>query len=157
MTSRKPGSVEVTRLIQLLVAEGQRIAHRFAQRHDAHPTDMEALIRILQSGADGAPMTAGELGRELGLTSGTVTALVDRLERAGHVRRERDPVDRRKVLIHYGDTGMQLARQFFVPLGDLHRQATAEFSPAEVEVVRRYLAATLDSYQAYRRRLEDDE
>src|SRR5690349_16918583 len=153
MGTRKPEQDDVTRLLQLLVAEGQRIGQRFAQRHDAHPTDLEALVRVLQAGSDGVPMTAGELGAELGLTSGTVTALLDRLERAGHVRRERDPSDRRRVLLHYGDNGYRLARDFFMPLGELHRDATSDFTAAEVETVRRYLSATLDSYRRYREQL----
>jgi DNA-binding MarR family transcriptional regulator len=49
-------------------------------------------------GAHG-PLTAGQLARLSGLTSGTVTGVIDRLEAAGFVRRERDPGDRRKVLV----------------------------------------------------------
>ena len=44
-------------------------------------------------------MTAGELAGRLGLGAPATTALVDRLESAGHVRRDRDPHDRRKVTI----------------------------------------------------------
>jgi DNA-binding MarR family transcriptional regulator len=45
------------------------------------------------------PVTAGQLALLMGLTSGAVTGLVDRLEAQGFVRRERDPHDRRRVLI----------------------------------------------------------
>lgn len=45
------------------------------------------------------PLTAGALARQTGLTSGAVTGLVDRLERAGYVRRVPDPGDRRRVLV----------------------------------------------------------
>lgn len=45
------------------------------------------------------PMTAGELGRHSGLTSGAVTGLVDRLEAKGLVARHADPDDRRKITI----------------------------------------------------------
>ena len=45
------------------------------------------------------PLTPGELGRLSGFGSGTVTGIVDRLEQAGYARRDRDPADRRKVLV----------------------------------------------------------
>lgn len=52
--------------------------------------------RLLDTG----PITAGRLAEITGLTTGAVTAIVDRLKRAGYLRRERDPGDRRKVVIH---------------------------------------------------------
>jgi len=45
------------------------------------------------------PVTAGELSKLTGLTTGSVTALIDRLEKNGYVRRQNDPNDRRKVII----------------------------------------------------------
>ncbi|WBQ08251.1 MarR family winged helix-turn-helix transcriptional regulator [Kribbella sp. CA-293567] len=140
-------------LVQMLVAEGQRIGHSFAHRHGLHPTDVEALIRVMVADERGAPVTAGELGTELGLTSGTVTSLLDRLARAGHVRRERDAADRRRVIVRSGEAGMELAREFFTPLGVLHRGVIDEFTPAELEVVARYLGATTIAFRSYREQL----
>lgn len=45
------------------------------------------------------PITAGELSKLTGLATGSVTALIDRLENNGFVRRQNDPSDRRKVII----------------------------------------------------------
>lgn len=45
------------------------------------------------------PLTPGELAQLSGLNSGTVTGVVDRLERAGYARRDRHPTDRRKVVV----------------------------------------------------------
>jgi DNA-binding MarR family transcriptional regulator len=47
----------------------------------------------------GRPVTAGSLARELHLTTGAITGLVDRLARAGYARRAPDPSDRRRVLV----------------------------------------------------------
>ena len=58
-------------------------------------TDMRCIDLIDQAGG----MTAGELARAAGLTTGAVTAVVDRLERAGMARRVADPTDRRRVRI----------------------------------------------------------
>src|ERR1700691_5726994 len=46
------------------------------------------------------PVTAGTIGEHTGLTTGAVTGLMDRLEKAGYVERTRDPRDRRKVVGH---------------------------------------------------------
>src|SRR5207249_87527 len=45
-------------------------------------------------------LTAGELAKETGLTTASITGVVDRLEEAGYVRRERDTRDRRRVVVH---------------------------------------------------------
>jgi DNA-binding MarR family transcriptional regulator len=58
-------------------------------------TDYRALDVLDQKGR----LTAGELAREMHLTSGGVTSVLDRLERAGYARRIRDPDDRRRVLV----------------------------------------------------------
>lgn len=57
--------------------------------------DFIAMDILRESG----PITAGELSKLSGLTTGSITALVDRLEKAGYIRRENDPTDRRKVII----------------------------------------------------------
>lgn len=59
-------------------------------------TDLSCLNMLSMDG----PSTPGELARRIGITNGgAVTAMVDRLERAGYVRRERDPGDRRRVRV----------------------------------------------------------
>ncbi|WP_369248327.1 MarR family winged helix-turn-helix transcriptional regulator [Streptomyces sp. R41] len=61
-----------------------------------HPTDLQCLN--LLSLEDGA-VTTGRIAELTGLTTGSATRLVDRLEKAGYVVRERDAVDRRRVLV----------------------------------------------------------
>ncbi len=59
-----------------------------------NPTDLHC-IQLLQHG----PLTAGELARRTGLTTASITTVIDRLERARFVARTRDPVDRRRVVV----------------------------------------------------------
>ena len=73
------------------------------------------------------------------LSSASVTALVDRLERAGHVRRVRDADDRRRVALEMSESAMAAGAEFF---GGLNRDllaATAGYSDEELAVVRRFL------------------
>ena len=60
-----------------------------------HPTDLMMASYLYEAGA----MTAGELAKAIGLTTGAMTAAIDRLERAGFAKRELDSLDRRKVII----------------------------------------------------------
>src|SRR5487761_577207 len=70
--------------------------HAVAERLGLGPTDNKCLDLLRDRGA----MTGSELGAITGLTSGAITGVVARLERAGYVRRESDPHDGRKQILH---------------------------------------------------------
>src|SRR5687767_15738873 len=67
-----------------------------AARAGITPTDLESLDLLRRLG----PMTAGRLAELTGLTTGAITGMIDRLERRGYARREADPSDRRRVIVH---------------------------------------------------------
>ncbi|HEX6535705.1 MAG TPA: MarR family transcriptional regulator [Gemmatimonadaceae bacterium] len=69
--------------------------HAVAARMGMHPTDLRCLDLIVTGG----PLTAGQLAELTGLTTGAMTTVLDRLERAKLVRRTRDPRDRRRVVL----------------------------------------------------------
>ena len=58
-------------------------------------TDLKCLDMLIHRG----PLTAGQIAEATGLTTGAVTGVIDRLEKAGYVRREKDPSDRRRVIV----------------------------------------------------------
>src|SRR5690349_3034857 len=66
-----------------------------ADRLGMHVTDHRCLDILLRSGS----ITAGELAQRTGLTTGAITGVIDRLEKAGFVQRAKDPADRRRVVI----------------------------------------------------------
>lgn len=88
----------VTELMELL---DRRLAVYTTLRHTAQAATTENLspgdLRALDIVAELGPMTTGQLTRLSGLSAGNVTAIVDRLEQAGRIRREKDPQDRRIV------------------------------------------------------------
>jgi DNA-binding MarR family transcriptional regulator len=102
--------------------------------------DLEALLHVMQAEQRGDPVTSGRLGELLGVTSGAATGVIDRLERAGHVRRSRDDADRRRVLVHYSEAARAVAGQFFGPLGRLSATVMDQFDDAELRTVQRFLA-----------------
>jgi DNA-binding MarR family transcriptional regulator len=73
----------------------QLMGQAAADRIGLNATDLNCLNILSFSGA----MTAGELARATGLTTASITGVTDRLEQSGFVRRERDPKDRRRVVI----------------------------------------------------------
>ncbi|MFD9726800.1 MarR family transcriptional regulator [Streptomyces sp. NPDC059072] len=113
----------------------------FAARNGMHPTDVRALICLLDAARADEPATAGLLGARLGLNSAGTTSLIDRLERLGHVARIRDDRDRRRVLLRVEPQAIRLGQDFFGPLIDGLLDVLDSFEPAERDTVRRFLTA----------------
>ncbi|MFJ7199596.1 MULTISPECIES: MarR family winged helix-turn-helix transcriptional regulator [unclassified Streptomyces] len=132
-------------LLRRMNGEFNRIAQEFAQAQGLHLTDVQALIAILDANANAnadaseEPMTPGRLRKQLNLTSGAVTACLDRLERTGHIRRVRAADDRRVVHLHYAEAAKDLARDYFRPLARSTDAARSRFTADELEVVVRFL------------------
>ncbi|MCB9674800.1 MAG: winged helix-turn-helix transcriptional regulator [Alphaproteobacteria bacterium] len=81
--------------LRALAIGGFLFQSRVAASHGLHPTDLQA-VHVLGSRG---PSTAGDLASALGVTSGGLTAVVDRLIALDLAIRERDPADRRRVRI----------------------------------------------------------
>ena len=130
---------ELALLLRRLTVELDAVGQRFAGLHAIGRTDVRALVAIMDAARRGEALTAGALGRAVDLSSASVTALVDRLERAGHVRRVRDPQDRRRVVLEMSESAMAAGGQFF---GGLQRDLVAAmegYADEELTAVRRFL------------------
>jgi DNA-binding MarR family transcriptional regulator len=91
----------------------QLMGQAAADRIGLNATDLNCLNILSFSGQ----MTAGELARATGLTTASITGVADRLEEAGYVRRERDPEDRRRVVIRLVmEKAIQNVAPVFLPL-----------------------------------------
>ncbi|WP_308405609.1 MarR family winged helix-turn-helix transcriptional regulator [Streptomyces tardus] len=137
-------------LLRRMNAEFNRLAQHFAHEHGLHLTDVQALIEILDADP-GTAVTPGRLRERLQLTSGAVTACLDRLEKAGHVQRVRDARDRRVVHIHYAGRGRELARSSFRPLARSTEAAMRRLSDDELRTVARFLTLMGDELDAQSR------
>ncbi|MCC0100449.1 MarR family transcriptional regulator [Streptomyces flavotricini] len=129
-------------LLRRMNAEFNRIAQEFAHTQGLHLTDVQALIAVLDAddAEETGPMTPGRLRKQMNLTSGAMTACLDRLEKTGHIRRVRAADDRRVVHLHYAQAAKQVARDYFRPLAQSTDAARARFSDDELHVVVRFLA-----------------
>ncbi|MCX5208004.1 MarR family winged helix-turn-helix transcriptional regulator [Kitasatospora sp. NBC_00240] len=151
---------ELGRLLQGLASEMNLLGHDFAASQGLHATDVQALLAVMRGAgpgqaagpgagpgpqggtgpdAEAAAVTPGLLREELGITSGAVTAVLDRLERAGHVHRSRDSADRRQVRVHYNPGASRIATAWFTPVAERTDIVRADFTPAELQVVARFL------------------
>ncbi|WP_283139870.1 MarR family winged helix-turn-helix transcriptional regulator [Rhizohabitans arisaemae] len=131
--------MRVVHLLRAITVELDQLGARFAARHALHPTDVRALICLLDAARTGEPATPGTLGARLGLNSAGTTALVDRLEKLGHVRRERDSRDRRRVLLNVDESAVTLGWSFFGPLIHEVVAVMGRFDAADQATIERFL------------------
>lgn len=73
------------------------------------PSDMECLDFLLEQGS----ATAGDLARQTNLTSGAITSMIRRLERAGFLTSQRDPRDRRRVVVTPNPDGIRRGTELY--------------------------------------------
>ncbi len=142
---------EIPRLLRSLNLELDAVGHRFAEMHDLGRTDVRAIVAIMDATRRGAALTAGALGAAVELSSASVTALVDRLERAGHVRRARDPEDRRRVVLEMSEHTMASGNAWFGGLQQELVQVMAGYTDEELAVVRRFLAEATEAVVRHQR------
>lgn len=83
-------------------------------------------------------VTAGRLAELTGLTTGAITGVVDRLEKAGLVRRERDEADRRKVFIAIVPENVAAIGRFYVPMQQAMQKLWGTYSDAELRLLLRF-------------------
>jgi len=103
-------------------------------------TDMRALDIVERLG----PISAGRISLDAGLTSGAVTAVIDRLVDKGYVRRVPDPGDRRRVLIEKTEKLDKISKRLYGPLAERSLPWLDKFSNAELEAIVRFLKLGTD-------------
>lgn len=119
--------------------------HRFDVRAAAglgiHATDLRC-VNALEAG----PLPAGEIGARLALTSGSVTALVDRLAAGGYVARAPDPEDRRRSLVGLTPRFRAEADRTYSRLGAAIAERFADADARERETAARVLAILAEAF-----------
>lgn len=98
-------------------------------------SDMQFMTYLMQEG----PLSPGRLAELSGLKSGSVTGVIDRLEHAGWVHRERDDSDRRKVRVMLNAERLQSAESPYAGQAANLRRVLDGFDGEELEVIERFL------------------
>jgi DNA-binding MarR family transcriptional regulator len=123
--------------------QGVIFGQAVANRAGISSSDLECMDFLILEGR----VTAGRLAEVTGLTTGAITGVVDRLEKAGYVRRERDESDRRKVFITVIPANIAGIGVFYERL---HRAVMKDWSTYSDEELRLLLRFAVQSYETMR-------
>ncbi|MGG7576088.1 MarR family winged helix-turn-helix transcriptional regulator [Streptomyces sirii] len=115
-----------------------------------HPTDVQCLSLLT---AEPGPLTVKQIADMTGLTTGSATRLVDRLERGGYVLRAPDPQDRRRVLVSPVPDRIARVTAVWDDLGQTWQALLDEHTDDELEVITRHMRRAHDLSHAQMRRL----
>lgn len=113
-------------------------------------------LRCLRLAREVADPTAGHLAKITGLTTGTVTGLLDRLEEARFIRRERDPEDRRKVIVKVLPSGAQKVERIMAPLSEDMNKALEDFTEEELRAVVKFSEVTAAAVSRHVERIQEE-
>jgi DNA-binding MarR family transcriptional regulator len=150
----EPG-MQVVHLLRAVTLELNLLGADFAAANGLHITDLRAIIELLDAERAGVTATPTWLGQRLQLNSASVTALADRLERMGHVQREHDAVDRRRVLLSVTPRAKRLGLAFFGPLFDRITGELSRFDAAGVQAIQQFLRNLTGEITAHRQAMAD--
>lgn len=115
-------------------------------------TDSECLSVLGTKGIS----TPTELAHYTGLTTGSTTAMLDRLEKAGFITRRPNPADRRGVLIEINQESAKTTGPMVAGVQKAHRELIASYSAAELEVIADFLARFSQNVKEQTRLIEQD-
>jgi DNA-binding MarR family transcriptional regulator len=124
-----------------------------AERLGISSADLRCVNVIQNAGG----LTAGELAREVGVTTGAVTGAIDRLEKVGYAKRAPDPDDRRRVRLMVTPYFLERAESIWAPLAaDWQRRVGARFTAAELATIVEFLELTGEIGGEHRDRLAEE-
>jgi len=131
----------------------QLMGQAAADRIGINSTDLNCLNILSFSGH----MTAGELAKATGLTTASITGVIDRLEEAGFVRRERDPHDRRRVVVRLSlDKAVSDVASVFAPMLRDWREMATRYSDDELRLIVDFYGRVEQVFRKHLLRLRDE-
>ncbi|MFE4213967.1 MarR family winged helix-turn-helix transcriptional regulator [Streptomyces sp. NPDC056844] len=129
------------------------LSRRFAAWLGLHSTDATAVLEIAAAEERGTPLSPARLSERIALSTGATTALLNRLETAGHITRTREHSDRRVITLRSGPHIQERADEFFGPLAHRLDATMAHYPPellARFESFVTDLNSTMDAHLADR-------
>jgi len=118
------------------------IGKKIGETLGVNVTDMTAMELLI----DARTLTPSQLASQLKVTTAAATQIVDRLERAGHVTRERKAVDRHKIFVAPVEASEARAFALLAPMLDALSGAVSGLDPAERRIIETFLDQVVDIY-----------
>jgi len=126
--------------VRRMGAQSVITSRTIADRFDLHTTDLEVLDLIYLRGA----VSPGELVTATGLTSGSVTALIDRLVRRGYVERSVDDSDRRKVVVRVRPDAIEPIKRLYAGFEKQMFALWSTYEARELELILDFLSRSTE-------------
>ncbi len=146
--SREGVEDRLNRLMRDLSTETILLHQAIADHLGLGVTDHKCLGFLLDAGE---PITPGQLATLTGLTTGAITGIVDRLEKAGFVRRKRDPSDRRRVIIELNlDKVRRQVLPVFEQLAKRMSALAASYSSRDLTTIMDFMERGVELSREYR-------
>ena len=120
--------MEVRRFIAGTILFNQKVAEQLGM----NASDMQCLHMLL---LNGSAMKPGELGRCCGLSSGGVTVVLDRLQKAGYIRRDANPNDRRSVIVRPQPGPLRKLEAIYRSKGEGLARVLARYEAREMQLI----------------------
>ncbi|MEU1280094.1 MarR family transcriptional regulator [Streptomyces sp. NPDC005805] len=118
-----------------MIATAQFGQQDIARRLGINVTDLTCIGFLIEAQAAGEALGAGDLAGRARLTTGAVTGVLNRLEKAGYVRRVPDPADRRRVTVVMEESAQQRILTVYGPFYERLGALFATYGPDEVAVL----------------------
>jgi len=135
-----PPHGDIDDTLQAFMALVPRLVAELAHRTGMSRSEVEALQHMAVQ-----PLGPSELAQRLGLTPSAATLVIDRLQERGHVTREPDPADGRRVQAMPSDAAIGEVLGHLMPMLVALNDAESEFTSDERAAIRRYLELASDA------------
>lgn len=139
-----------------LTASGVLLQQALAERLGLSATESRCLD-IIQRLESSAVVTPSVLVEQLGLTSGAVTGVLDRLEAARFIRREKSATDRRQIVVRTTADRQSEMRAVYEPYAKAFRELISHYEPTELLVIGRFVRETYELVERYANELRSEQ
>ncbi|NCD70220.1 MarR family winged helix-turn-helix transcriptional regulator [Mucilaginibacter agri] len=128
------------------------LQHMIAQDIGLNVTDTECMDFLQEMG----PSTAGALAKATRLTTGAITNVIDRLEKAGFVKRSADPTDRRKVIVTFVPDKHTNAKIHYAALSTVVAELFSTYTEEQLKFLTDHTNALNEIYQEQALKIKED-
>jgi DNA-binding MarR family transcriptional regulator len=142
ISEKQMSSMKREELVEALVDMGRQYSTTTVLFHTVlaevlglNPSDHKIVDVLTQRGL----LTAGQLAEITGLTTGSMTAALDRLEKAQFIKRVNDPNDRRKVLLEVLPNRFPELGELFTPMLKAQDELFARYSESDLALILEYI------------------
>lgn len=139
---QSPAPEAIGDLMHLVTIRQQEFEQLLSRRLAVDAAGLSVMDLLMRAG----PATPTELARQTDISTAAMTLVLDRLESAGHVTRERHPSDRRKVVVTAAAASTAAADATVAPLIAGVHAVTGEMTPAERATVHDFLTRVVAVY-----------